>query len=395
MMSVGMPIAAARSLTGPPETKTVFTTNMKFGEVFKKAAAEIRGQKGIQEPSNPEIQSLLKADALEEVFGLLGITNDEGLLLVGSGEEEKMAAMDEVLNNLDDLLSLVNMDLKQLNEIIQELSEEEFGIVNVWDFIKWINEDSDFSEKLISGIHKQDNGAVQMLRLLKLVQSIGENSELMLDQTEQITNLKTLLQTIGDNLSKEATNTSGKVSLEGFQKVVKQAEIKYETAHALHQHSSSETRTAAITIHNPNRTSQAESLAKQIETLLQRSQLSNSNGTTKLFIKLYPEHLGSIRIELVQRDGVMSARLLASTSLGKELLDSQIHQLKQAFIQQNIQLERIDIHQSLQETDLRDRNFSNHMFKEEQHSEQEEQPSEEREEEEKISFKDYLIDEEV
>ncbi|MFP3499343.1 flagellar hook-length control protein FliK, partial [Pseudomonas sp. SIMBA_059] len=80
-------------------------------------------------------------------------------------------------------------------------------------------------------------------------------------------------------------------------------------------------------------------------------------------MKLYPENLGSIRIEIFQKDGVLSARLLASTSQAKELLDSQVHQLKTAFAQQNIQMDRIDIAQSLQETDrnLRDQSLFGNM----------------------------------
>ena len=115
---------------------------------------------------------------------------------------------------------------------------------------------------------------------------------------------------------------------------------------------------------------------------------------TKLSIKLYPENLGTIRIELVQQNGILTARLLASTALGRELLDSNAHQLKQAFVQQNIQVERLDIAQSLQDASRnnQDQNLFNNFFKNKQ-EEQDEKPT--NEDEEKVSFSDFLLNEEV
>ena len=132
-----------------------------------------------------------------------------------------------------------------------------------------------------------------------------------------------------------------------------------------------------------------------MQAIINKAQISNAQGITRLTIKLYPENLGAIRIELVQNDGVLTARLLASTAHGRELLDSQAHQLKQAFVQQNIQVDRLDIAQSLQDADRqqRDQSFFSNFFKQQQ--EQEEQENNHDEEEETMSFSDYLINEEV
>lgn len=91
-----------------------------------------------------------------------------------------------------------------------------------------------------------------------------------------------------------------------------------------------------------------EQLIKSFENILSRAQLSNVNGIQKLFIKLNPEHLGSLRIELIQREGIMMAKIIASSNVAKEMLDSQLHGLKQAFANQNIAVEKIDISQQFQ-----------------------------------------------
>nr|WP_285842043.1 flagellar hook-length control protein FliK [Ureibacillus chungkukjangi] len=132
-----------------------------------------------------------------------------------------------------------------------------------------------------------------------------------------------------------------------------------------------------------------------MQNLLNRSQISSTPGMTKLLLKLYPENLGSIRIEIMQQDGVLSARLLTTTAMGKELLDSQLNQLKNAFANANIQMDRIDIAQSLQETDRnKDQNQFGQQFKQ-QSKQQEHEQDDHEEESEKLSFSDYLINEEV
>ena len=109
-----------------------------------------------------------------------------------------------------------------------------------------------------------------------------------------------------------------------------------------------------------------------MQNIFKRSNFGQTGGTNRLLIKLYPEHLGQVRIELLQVNGVMTARILASTALGKEMLDSQLHQLRSAFLQQNLQVERIDVSQTLQDTSRNDRDqaFNQHFRKEQENSDE-------------------------
>lgn len=91
----------------------------------------------------------------------------------------------------------------------------------------------------------------------------------------------------------------------------------------------------------------AEQLIEQFQSILSKSHLLKNGETQRLFIKLHPEHLGALRIELIQRDSGMIARIMTSTSAAKEMIESQLHGLKHALGQQNIQVEKIEISQSL------------------------------------------------
>ncbi|MEK4711289.1 flagellar hook-length control protein FliK [Sporosarcina sp. FSL K6-5500] len=133
-----------------------------------------------------------------------------------------------------------------------------------------------------------------------------------------------------------------------------------------------------------------EALIKEMQTIFKRSNFGQTNGTNRLLIKLYPEHLGQVRIELLQVNGIMTARILASTALGKEMLDSQLHQLRSAFLQQNLQVERIDVSQTLQDTAKNDRDqaFNQHFRKEGQETDQQQEQNDE----EEMTFQEYMID---
>jgi flagellar hook-length control protein FliK len=86
-----------------------------------------------------------------------------------------------------------------------------------------------------------------------------------------------------------------------------------------------------------------EQFIKEFQNLLAKSTLQNANGGMKLLIKLYPEHLGQLRVEIIQQQGILTARMVATTSAAKEMLESQLQGLKNAFTSQNIQVEKLEI----------------------------------------------------
>ncbi len=139
--------------------------------------------------------------------------------------------------------------------------------------------------------------------------------------------------------------------------------------------------------------SQSEALLAKLQGLFKQTNFGQQGGTNRLLVKLNPEQLGQIRIELIQINGVMTARILASTALGKEMLDSQLHQLRQSFNQQNIQVDRIDVTQAVQDPARNDRsqNFNHQQFK----GNDDQQETQEHEHDEQQSFQEYLLDVEV
>jgi flagellar hook-length control protein FliK len=83
---------------------------------------------------------------------------------------------------------------------------------------------------------------------------------------------------------------------------------------------------------------------REIQQIISRGKLVvTESGFTKLQIKLNPEHLGNLEIQLIQRHGEIAAKIVASSHAAKEAIDSQLSQLKQAFAGQNIDFEKVEV----------------------------------------------------
>lgn len=138
----------------------------------------------------------------------------------------------------------------------------------------------------------------------------------------------------------------------------------------------------------------SEQLISQFEKILSNSQMIKTGNTQRLFIKLNPEHLGKLQIELIQKDSAMIAKITAASSQAKELLESQLQQLKSAFGAQNIQLDKIEISmQSNQQEKFlhKDSQQDSKGQEQQEHSRQKEQDSEEF----SLSFAEALINTEI
>ncbi|MGG3942411.1 flagellar hook-length control protein FliK [Peribacillus psychrosaccharolyticus] len=120
-----------------------------------------------------------------------------------------------------------------------------------------------------------------------------------------------------------------------------------------------------------------EQFIKQFEKIMNKASFTGTNGMQKLLIKLNPEHLGALRIEIIQKDTGLTARIMATTSKGKEMLETQLQALKQSFAAQGIQVDKIDITQT---TSFQERFTPRDTESQQQRQQSKEQPKEDSEE---------------
>lgn len=387
-----------------PKKENLSNFGSVFGQVLTSSNQTTQSSKTTSSNELADLQALLNADSMEEVLDLLGISHDDGLLMLQLGEDGKAVALDEMLH-LENILNALGIDEEQLQKIVQQLLGEEKEASDVWELLTLVDAQAPVLQANISTA-LQGEGQVtpkeasQLLQVLKLAQLVGQKTDLTASQEDLLTTVKSLLTSLQTQVGtlQVTTKTTVTLPLLGFQQVVQQVQVTKQSDTNTNDMLMPQTvQTKPDTFHVTLPTAkpaQSEALLKEMQAIINRAQISNAQGITRLTIKLYPENLGTVRIELVQNDGVLTARLLASTAHGRELLDSQAHQLKQAFAQQNIQVDRLDIAQSLQDADRqqRDQSFFNNFFKQQQDEEQDQKSDDE---DEGMSFSDYLISEEV
>ncbi len=244
------------------------------------------------------------------------------------------------------------------------------------------------------------NDARKLLDMKELLQSLSEKVDQLVKQTkssthdweqslrkafqnqQELTNTKDPKPTSQDNTTKaEVTSTS-------------QKQVIPIAGNGMTSFVIPKTEQFSLVLKGQPQNGQYEQFVQQFSKILGKSQMTGLPNGTKLLIKLYPEQLGSLRVELLHQNGVLTAKILASTAGAKELLDSQLQSLKQAFASQNIQVEKIEVSQSLTEPSRQERGNNNQQPNKqgtEQHQQQEQQSDDDTAQE----FKDVLLNIEV
>lgn len=395
----------------------------KFGAIF---AGISSNTPEMESPSDGQIPielipNLFNASSVEElenamqaIQGNEEIEMPDDFAAIGSN-----GSLEEVANWLS-----VNPEemLKKLQQLLEEAgiskaeAEELTIATDMWTLLDMIDEaGTRFFENLNEALQKHDtrNEATQLLSFIKTIELIAPKSDMNLSMEQKVDSFRHMMTTAAGQLEQRIasagkqeqlpflnqktefrivleTNSSTSANAEGSGQ--KQADTTSQSG-AVHATTTIVRAEMPLQQAESNPTNRSETLLREMQALMKRSNFGQVGGTNRMLIKLYPEHLGQIRIELLETNGVMTARILASTALAKGLLDSQLHQLKHAFNQQNLQVDRIDIAQTIQESQRNEREQSfNEQFKREQQTDdnkQNQSPDDE------LSFEEYMIELEV
>lgn len=318
------------------ETETGYSSD-KFGKALSKSITAISKQKenNTEQVSKDEINQVttvidfLKQENVIDENSLLedseNVVESIQLLLEQLGEETEQVNTEDILQNMILLLEKLNDD-KNLNFVKSELATLE-PVLKFSKLYALLKENSSFTD---------NQESIQQLKqaLEKLTVKLETLLTTMVKDSKGF-NSVFIKQNQGDALSYLQGVYARTINGTTDKNVGLSENNPFMTMSKLEQF-------VLQTGANRQEVSQ-EQFIKAFENIIGRSKLTNLNGMQKLFIKLNPENLGTLRIELIQRDGILMAKIIASTSSGKQLLDAQLQGLKQAFINQNISVEKIEI----------------------------------------------------
>ncbi|ANE47542.1 hypothetical protein SY83_16045 [Paenibacillus swuensis] len=102
--------------------------------------------------------------------------------------------------------------------------------------------------------------------------------------------------------------------------------------------------------------------------MFKNMKITQMAGLTEAQITMNPEHLGKVDVKISLQNGQLMAQFIANSTAGKEMLENQMNQLRQALQAQGLQVEKLEVTQSenAQTTMFQDQR-QQHTFKE-QHS---------------------------
>jgi flagellar hook-length control protein FliK len=329
--------------------------NSSFTNVLQSVTASVEGTVN---SSSTEVTAT-------DIKDLLSFLSKEDILEV----EEGLQLLDQLISNSnEDLLTMVENYLGISPIQLQTMLSNLTGKLQSGD----AGGQSEL-EKLLQIVEKMgalpsnelaqvlDKDSLKLIKAAKLYELLAKNQDSINEETSKL-DFKTLSNKLTSILEGGSLKTSDQaVSRLAF---LKQAFSSLSTSPSLKEEQTTSTgktdivsgsvqflqmsRPEQLTLTLPTGTKQVqtEQLIKQFESILAKSQFSNVNGVQRLFLQLNPNHLGSLRIEIVQQDSVMVAKIVTSTQAAKEAIEGQLNHLKQAFNAQNIQVERVEISQA-------------------------------------------------
>lgn len=372
-----------------------------------------------------EREEVKQSESLSLLVSLTGILRATELDEVGlsSGQLEDLSRLKEL--DYEQIAEIVGVDKETVNALFSDLQSALIGT----------EQSSSSSGEILEDLHEILLGTMQLLqsalknevgglsgkgpiedvtRLVKVIELLAANRDLLVVEASKASELKDMMKMVqaGVDASLSREFIQGKdwsrVLNDAFQRqapvqtqekqspteggTVEKKNIQPIQANHIH-FVLPKTESVSITLSSGNRSLQYEQFVKEFQNALNRSQMLSQPNVSKLLIKLYPEQLGSLRIELLQQNGVMTAKILASTATAKEMLDSQIQGLKHAFTSQNLQVEKIEISQALTDAERQSKGQSQQQSSQQQKQNQPHGGSQE--EERTQSFKDYLVNTEI
>ncbi|WP_404452622.1 flagellar hook-length control protein FliK [Virgibacillus necropolis] len=93
-----------------------------------------------------------------------------------------------------------------------------------------------------------------------------------------------------------------------------------------------------------NTQSQGQQLVDKFQEVMKTSNfLTMKNGSTQLSIALRPANLGEMMVKLTQINGEMTVKIMVASAAARDMLESNMHQLKHMFSPQQVMIEKQEI----------------------------------------------------
>lgn len=88
----------------------------------------------------------------------------------------------------------------------------------------------------------------------------------------------------------------------------------------------------------------ADRFAQEVSNVfVKQMKVGSFQGVSEAKLILHPQSLGQVNVLITSHNGMITAHFQADTQIGKEALDNQLSQLRQALVQQGLQVDKLDV----------------------------------------------------
>jgi flagellar hook-length control protein FliK len=89
--------------------------------------------------------------------------------------------------------------------------------------------------------------------------------------------------------------------------------------------------------------SQSSGRSQTLDQIVQKAAIYLKNGRHEVKIDLKPEYLGHVRLQIATENHLVTLRVLTEFPLVKDMLESNLHQLKADLHQQGLEIDELDV----------------------------------------------------
>lgn len=284
-------------------------------EEFGMEPADLMTQQGLKEfflqMNNAEVSDLIVDENLnQELQAFLSEMSDEVMALETLiPDVESFVADEEIAQMLSDITVPQDdvIDMQPRVDVREEIiSDDEPEVIidnNNAKYVNDVNENSDSSNSSDS-FDSFDSSETKH-------QQLSESSQ-------QLTSKESMTTEITTETPTEKQNTFVNPILQAIQDAMNNVEVAGVSEQPVQQ----------------------MDILRQV---VEQVRLNMNQQQTSLELQLYPEHLGRIQINVVAKEGVMTASIVAETEAAKQAIEAGLLNLREAMEQQDLKVEAIEV----------------------------------------------------
>lgn len=83
--------------------------------------------------------------------------------------------------------------------------------------------------------------------------------------------------------------------------------------------------------------------ADVIRQVIEQIKVFSGSDVNRIEVQLYPQHLGRLQIQIMMKNGSMTAHITTETEMAKAAIENQLHQLKETFREQSMKVDAVEV----------------------------------------------------